>query len=361
MSIWLLIGAGILALAAPQPLLAATAAGESISNSASVDYKVGGIDQQTVDSAPVTFFVDRRVDLTVVTDQSAAVSVIPGSSDNVITFTLTNTGNDVFDYDLSAVALSGGAARFGGTDSINASPAPAVYVESGGGAGYQSGSDTATSVDNLGAGANIKVYIVANFAIGLANNAIASYHLLVTAKSDTGAALTQDTDGDAPDTVENVFAEGAGTATGDVARDAKHSDQADYKVTAATLTVSKTSAVKWDPVNLFSNPLAIPGALVEYTVTISNATGASTATNVVVSDDLDAEFTFMRFKAASYSATKGIKVQAPNLYGGSETQLTDASDGDQGTYDSVGHVVTVTGIQLDAAESATVKFQVEIQ
>lgn len=353
-----LIGAGILALTFSRPALAATAAGTTVSNSATIDYKVGGINQQSITSSAVTFLVDRKVDLTVVTDQVAAVNVIPGSSGNVLTFTLSNTGNDTFDYTLSAVALAGGAAHFGGTDNINAS-ATAVYVESGANAGYQSGEDTATSVDNLAAAATVKLYIVASFSTGLSNNDIASYHLLVTAKDSSGAALVQDTNGDDPNTVENVFADGAGT--NDSARDAKHSDNADYKVTAASLTVSKTSSVVSDPVNGTSNPLAIPGALVEYTITISNASGASTATSVIVTDDLSSEFAVIRYKLAAYSSGKGLKLQTPNLYSGAETELTDIADSDEGSYNSTTKIVSVTGITLAAGESATVKFRVEIQ
>ena len=99
----------------------------------------------------------------------------------------------------------------------------------------------------------------------------------------------------------------------------------------------------------------------EYTVTISNAAGASTATNVLVTDDLSSEYSVMRFELAAYSSGKGIKVQAPNLYSGAETELTDDSDSDEGTYDAGTKVVTVTGIQLTGGQSATVKFQVEIQ
>ena len=354
----LLAGAVILTLGVSSAAMAATAAGTVISNSASVGYQVGGISQDTVTSSAVTFKVDRKVNLTAVTDETAVVSVIPGSSGNVLIFTLTNTGNDTFDYDLSAVALTGGAAKFGGTDNVNASGV-SVFVESGANAGYLPLEDTATSVDDLAANGTVKIYIVASFATGLSNNDIASYHLLVTAKSSSGAALTEDTDADDPDVVENVFADGAGTD--DIARDAKFSDQADYKVATASLTVGKTSSVVWDPVNLASNPKAIPGALVEYTVTITNGASASTATNVLVTDDLSSEFAVMRFKAAAYSAGKGLKVMAPNLYSGVETELTDGADSDQGSFDAGTKIVTVTGIQLAGGESATVKFQVEIQ
>ena len=348
----------LLALVLCQPAYAAgTSSGTVISNSATVDYDVGGIDQDDITSAAVTFKVDRKVNLTMVTDESAAISITPGSTDNVLTFTLTNTGNDIFDFTLNATALAGGAAAFGGTDNVDASVVD-VFVEDGTTVGYQLAEDTATSVDNLAADANVKIYVVSDFATGLVNDDIASYHLEATARDSSGSALTEDTDGDDPNTVEDVFADGSGT--NDAVEDAVHSDQADYKVATAVLTVTKTSAVISDPINGTTNPLAIPGALIEYTVTIANAAGASTATGISLSDDLSAE-TNIAFEAGAYSALKGIKIQAPNLYAGVETELTDASDADEGDYNAGTKVVAVTGIQLAAAESATVKFQVEVQ
>jgi len=336
---------------------AGTTAGTVVSNSATVDYDVNSINQDDITSAAVTFKVDRKVDLTMVTQEVAAVSVTPGSSGNVLTFQVTNTGNDVFDYDLNATALAGGAAAFGGSDNVDAA-STAAYVESGTTGGYQSGEDTATSVDNLAADDSIVVYLVASFNTGLTNNDIGSYHLEATAKDASGSALTEDTDGDDPDAIEDVFADGAGT--NDASRDAKHSDQADYKVATAELTVSKASSVVSDPLNGTSSPLAIPGAVIEYTVTISNAAGASTAANIAVTDDLSSE-TNIVFKTDGYSASNGIKVQAPNLYSGAETELSNASDADEGDFNAGTKIVTVTGIELAAGESATVKFQVAIQ
>ena len=50
----------------------------------------------------------------------------------------------------------------------------------------------------------------------------------------------------------------------------------------ATLSVTKISALISDPVNLTSNPKAIPGALVEYLISVANNGTAATDTNSVV-------------------------------------------------------------------------------
>lgn len=361
-----LLLAGAAAAALSQSVFAAgTTQGTVISNTASVNYKVATVDQPQVDSSAVTFKVDRKVIFAVATAEVAAVSVTPGTSGNVLKFTVTNTSNDTLDFDLAAVALSGTGAKFGGTDNIDAASAPSVFVDSNADSTYQAGSDTATSIDNLAAGSSITVFVVASFNTGLANGDIASYHLKATAKASDGSALSDDSgSADVAGTVQNVFADAAGSAPGDVANDKQHSDYADYKIATATLTVSKSSAVVSDPISGTTNPKAIPGAVIEYTITVSNGAGASTATNVVVTDSLATEIGngTIAFKTDGYAAGKGIQVTAPNLYGGAATSLTNAGSDDEGDFNiTTANTVTVTGISLSASESATVKFQVTIQ
>ena len=369
-SIYLTSAAVVIAgLFAARIASAQTAAGTSISNSATINYQVGGTDQDPVDSNAVTFVVDRKIDLTVATTDVSEIVVTPGTSGNVLTFTVTNTGNGTQDFALSSTALDGGSGAFGGTDSIDAS-AVAIYVESGATGGYQSGEDTATYIDELAAGGSKTVYIVSTFATGLSNAAIASYHLVAEAReggaaASLGSTLTETAGADDPDVVDIVFADGQGTdTTNDLSRDAKYSTQSDYEVFAATLSVAKTSVVISDPVNSTTDPKAIPGAVIEYTITIDNAAGSATATSITVTDDLDTEITTngtLAFSSDGYASGNGIQVTAPNLYSGAPTNLTNASDSDEGSFNSGTNVVTVSGIALDAGESATVKFRVIVQ
>jgi uncharacterized repeat protein (TIGR01451 family) len=60
----------------------------------------------------------------------------------------------------------------------------------------------------------------------------------------------------------------------------------------ATLTVTKTSVVLSDGVSV-SNPKAIPGAIVRYTITVANTgTQTVTANSIIIQDPLPANFTF---------------------------------------------------------------------
>ena len=90
---------------------AGTTPGTSISNQATLNYDVGGINQTPIDSDGDTgtvgiqttdFVVDRKVDLTVVSNGNA--TVIPGSTDQAVPFTLTNVGNDTHGYLLTTTA-----------------------------------------------------------------------------------------------------------------------------------------------------------------------------------------------------------------------------------------------------------------
>lgn len=364
--------AGLLMLGlTPAVMAAGTAADTTISNSATVNYKVDTIDQDAVTSNTASFKVDRKVNFTVSTDEVAEVSVTPGSSGNVLTFTVANTGNDTFDFDLSAVALTGTAAKFGGTDNINASGIN-VFVESGATPGYQAGEDTATSIDDLAADGDVKVYLVADFGTGLSQEDIASYYLLATALDSSGGALTDHSgDADVAGTVQNVFADGDGPEGTDGDKDAKHSDYADYIVNTASLSVTKSSTVISDPINGTTNPKAIPGAVLEYTLTISNGAGAAAATDISVSDSLNTEIATNGTIAfnTQYDSTsgQGIVVAHPDHAGGADTEYTNADDGAEhggvaADWNETGaNTVTVTGITLDASESATVKFRVTVQ
>lgn len=363
-----LIALAIPLFAALHTRAAETPAGTSIANQATINYQVGGVAQTAVTSNSLAFVVDRKINLTVTTTDGAAVSVSPGSATNILAFTVQNTGNGTQDFHVSAVARSGGSGAFGGTDNVNAA-AVTVYRESGATAGYQSGQDTATYIDELAANGTATVYIVGDFSSGTYTNAdVASYHLVQArlggTASSLGGTLTETSGADAPGAEDTVFADGQGSATSnDAARDSKFSDDSDFVIATATLGVTKTSAVISDPTNNTTNPKAIPGAVVEYTVTIAN-TGSSSATSVVFTDSLNAAITAgtIAFSTNGYSSGKGIQVTAPNINSGSAKELTNAGSDDEGDWNvTATNTITVTGITLAASQTATIKFRVIVQ
>jgi len=356
---------------------AGTSSGTMVSNSATVNYQVGSIAQTPVTSAAATFVVDTRIDLSVVTVDTATVKVTPGSSDQVLTFTVTNTGNAIQDFSLSQLAVSSGTANTtdynldgngDANDTFDASNIR-IFVEDGTSPGFQAAQDTGSHIDELAADASTTVYIVVDIALAQASGDISSHHLVAEARaggtaSALGAALVEDLGiADNKDTVQVVFGDGSGSDANDNPGDAKYSSQDDYEVQSATVNVTKTSTVISDPFNTTNNPKRVPGAVVEYIITINNSTGVVDATNIKLTDLLDA--TNLTFLDSGIYSGNDIEL---NINSGTITTYTgtDADDdgGDFGV--SVANTITVdydaagTGFTVPAGQSATLKFRVTI-
>lgn len=281
---------------------AGTAAGQAITNLATLNYSVGGTAQSPIGSSATgntsgagtstSFVVDNKINLLVTTtDVSPGVSVVPGSTTATATFNVLNSGNSTQDFSLSTANLANGTVLFGGTDNFDPT-ACSVKVESGASAGYQALEDTATFIDELAADASKTVYVVCSIPSGRLNNDIGVISLTATAlvggAAGQGAALVETTTANTAG-VDIVFADAAGTD--DVARDAKSSSRDVFKVVTATLTVTKAVAPVCDPLNGDAFPKNIPGSFVRYTITIAN-NGAASATLSTITDTLTALVTF---------------------------------------------------------------------
>lgn len=303
------LGSGSALALALTPTLAAaapvgTAANADITNTVSVAYNVGGVAQTAVTASDV-FKVDRKIDLVVTTQESAAVTVSPGQTSAVTRFLVTNNSNATIDFLLAATQQAAGAARFTGNDNFDSTNVR-VYIETNGTAGWQAGDTQATSLAAVASGDAVTVYVVTDIPLGQANGDIATHILTATAASGVtattgyagtgGTALTQTPVGTAngKNTMETVFADAqAEAATGDGLKDGKHAARADYRVATATLSVAKYSRIVSDPFSGAASPRAIPGAVVEYCIVISNAAGAATADSVIASDAIPATLTYL--------------------------------------------------------------------
>ena len=281
-----------------------TTSGTSVNNSAGLTFTVSGTAQTPVTSNTATFVVDNIIDLTVVTtDITPGVAISPGSTADVLTFTVTNTGNTVQDYSLAATAGTGAF----GVDNVDMLVVQ-VFVDSNNNGTYDSALDTATFIDELLPDTFETVFIVSNAPATLVSGDIASYDLTATTNDGGGAGLgavaTSTTNADAwvAGTVQNVFADAAGTI--DAATDGTHSAASDYIVQSAIISVAKSVLVASDPVNGVTNPKAIPGAVVEYTIAISNAV-AATASAILgtISDVMPADLTLNTVAAWTCAST----------------------------------------------------------
>jgi uncharacterized repeat protein (TIGR01451 family) len=275
-----------------------TLQGTNVANTASVAYTVGGVGQPVVPSNSANFLVDRRINLTVAEVGGLATDVIPGSIDRVTTFTVSNSTNGTQDFRLLGTNDAAGAGTaFGDTDNFDGTSVR-VFVDSNGNGTYDAALDLATFVDELGPDQTRTVFILINIPVGQVNGDTAGVTLRAFA-ADSGVIGTLGTDAaqtagaDTALAVDTVFGDTAGAPNtiGDSARDGSHSDDDEYDVVTAALTVIKSQTVISDPFNGAVNPKAIPGAVIEYCIDINN-TGATQADAIVLTDAIPANTTY---------------------------------------------------------------------
>lgn len=337
----LLVSAAVLGLAS-QSAAALTASGTAISNTASLSYNVGGAAQTPIASsplgnsiagtagAPTSFVVDKKVDFTVTggaivnvqPNQVGVVGTTPiaANSNTVLTYTVSNIGNDPQGFILTAA---------------NATPVVATdvfdptlfktFVDTNNNGVYDA-ADTGTSIATLAPGASVKVFILSTIPansitatplvngnqalVTLSAQAADTTGLLVAgstvAGSTNGVALVATaavaganaTGGANVATVDIVFAEAANAGPGlaNPANNGVAAANGTYTIQTAMLTVTKLASVVCDPVAGNVAPSNIPGAAVQWAITIANAAGAGAPANLAlpnaISDTLNVNTTF---------------------------------------------------------------------
>jgi uncharacterized repeat protein (TIGR01451 family) len=273
----------LVAMSSAPAMAAGTRAGNTIQNTVTVSYNVGGV-AQTDATASDTFTVDQRVNLTV--SSIANTSVSPNQTNRVLAFDVTNTSNSTADLVLTSALRAGTAANITNFR---------IFRDTNGNRILDAGDVAVTFLDEVAEDATVAVLVVADIGINARNGdtfdvaLTAAAHAGGTAGSQ-GARLTA-TAGANTAGVDTVLFDGAGVS--DAANDGAFSAQGRFTVSGAVLTVAKTSRVISDPVNGTTNPKAIPGATIEYCITVANAAGAATATNVAILDDLPADVTYL--------------------------------------------------------------------
>ena len=268
-----------------------TPSGTTISNQATVDYSVGGVSQTQITSAAASFVVDSRIDLTVSEVSTNATQTTPGQTNVVTTFRVSNTGNSTQGYQLSVTNEASGATLFSQTDNQNVNNLR-IFVDSNGNGTYDAGTDAATNIDSLitdADGESVVVFVVADVPVAATNGQYANVRLQARAAvaGTAGATLATQTAGaDNPAAVDIVFA--------DAGRDATESAADQYEIRSAALTVTKTAAVISDPFNgTGADRKAIPGAVIQYTIVVTNNSTTTAASAVTVNDNIPANTTFV--------------------------------------------------------------------
>lgn len=339
-----------------------TAPGTDILNTVNVNYQVGTI-PQTVATASDTFKVDRKIIFSLVeAAATGTTTVTPGQTAQVARFQLTNTSNDTLDFNLAALQQASTTnAAHGGQDGFDLT-AFSFFVDANGDGIYQSATDTATIVDNLGLDQSRFIFVIGNVPLTATNGQIAGVQLTATAREGaTGAAITAATDATANGaaTVETVFADVAKTGVGgaSIARDGIDVATDSFTVSAAVLSVFKSSRVISDGVST-SNFKAVPGAVVEYCISVANASGAAAATNISISDLVPTNTTYV---PASVRINGTVTTPGAGQTCAGGTAATDSSaDADGGSFGTPANTVVGSLTNITGGNSSALIFRATI-
>jgi uncharacterized repeat protein (TIGR01451 family) len=265
-----------------------TAAGTTVTNTATVAYVVGA-DAYT-QSASVAFTVDERVDVVVTWQDAVPVAVAPGDVDRVLTFLLTNAGNGNEAFALAVDALLAGD-QFDPTN-------PRIYLDSNGSGAYEPGLDLVyqpgVNDPALAADAARNVFVLADIPATTVNADRGDAQLEATALSGgvTGTIVPGGGDGG----TDAVIGGGTSAVVGS------------YLVSDLFVQVAKSAVVT----DLGGGNTPAPGSTITYTLTVSfNGTG--TLANVVITDPLPP---FTSYVAGSLALNGGPLSDAADLDAG---------------------------------------------
>lgn len=268
-----------------------TEAGTTIVNTATADYQIGGIPFSET-SNPETVVVAEILDvdvtlLTVTPNPGNAVAVVPGSTSQVLTFTLTNTGNGTDTYSL--VGLSAPGINPSGSDTFDPTLV-AIHFDDGTTPGVFDAGDTryepGVNDPTLAADQAITLHVLNDIGAGEIEGARGDSQL-------TAASLALSLFPAGPAAGDSL--PGQGELGGDLVLGVAVGDDdayGTYVVSSLALDFQKTSVVISDPIRGTSNPLPIPGATLEYTLTVE-VLGSATATDLVIADAIPANTTYV--------------------------------------------------------------------
>ena len=267
-----------------------------------IEYTQGGLTRRG--GSLTEFAVDELLEVSVVNADASAIGVVPGQAGTVAQYTLTNLGNGVEAFRLTAVPTIAG-------DDFDVT-LDALYLESNATPGLQlgpGGDDVYVAGSNdplLAADAVQTVYVVADVPAGVAVNDTALLELRAVATTIVSGSGTDDPALPAFPTVGVSYpglgdpaASGSGNvvAVVGVSYDSAaplYADRNDYLVGDVGVAISKTAYAVADP---SGGSTVVPGSLISYRVSV-DVSGGGLANALSVVDPLPNE---VRYAANSLS------------------------------------------------------------
>lgn len=289
------------------------AAGTLIQNTASATY-TSGTASGTVTSNTVTVRVDELLDVAV--SGLTSTPAVAGSSNVVLAWTITNTGNGPEAFDLVANPAVAG-------NDFDAT-VQQIVIDTNGNGTYDPGVDTilppGSPTPVIAPDASLTIFVLVSLPGTAADGDTSQVQLTATATTGSGTPGT-------------VIA-GAGNGGGDAVVGSSTASQSDNDALIAALaSVSLTKAATI--VDPFGGSQPVPGAIVTYTLTAVVA-GSGQAENLHVTDVIPAGTTYepgsLKLDAAALTdaadtdagqgSSAGIDVNLGNVAGGTTKVVT---------------------------------------
>ena len=338
-----------------------TVAGTAINNTATATYTVNGT-TGTATSNTATFLVDRKVNLTVISTQTTPTPVNLNQTAAVTTFQVTNNTNGIQDFRLTAnQVIPNGLLT--GTDAYDLGNLK-IYVDGNNNGTYEPADDTLEYIDELAPDARIAVFVVgdvpANVLGAKAQVGLGVIAAAGGAAGTEGLALAQTTLNQ-DNVIDVVFADddNDGVLGYDTLRNGSGWAYGVYEigVFAVDLRVNKSAAVVSDGVSVL-NPKALPGAIVQYCLTVTNATLLTPASGVNLTDVIPDNTTYV----PGSITIGGLGSGGVCLTGGfpQNDNGTQALGPYNGSYNAGTKTVTATIPTLPGGASLAASFQVKI-
>jgi uncharacterized repeat protein (TIGR01451 family) len=266
--------------------------------------------------------VDELIDVTVAWKDPGDVVGPAGGTGQVLSFTVTNGGNGAESYTLGSIANLGG-------DDFDPT-VTAIVLDTNGNGAYDPGVDTVyvpgTNDPQLAPDQSATVFVLSTLPLAAADGNRGRAQLTAVAKKGTGA----------PGTSFAGLGQGGGNA---VVGATGGKGQADgwYKIAKASVAFLKSATVA-DP---FGGTTQVPGSIITYTLA-ATVSGTGSLANLKVSDSVPS--------GTSY------KPGSLTLDG---SALTDAADGDAGSFAGTGIAVSLGTIASGATRTITFKVKID--
>jgi uncharacterized repeat protein (TIGR01451 family) len=316
----LIVASATIAFAEPAQAVG-TAAGTTISNTATATYTDAGGNPASVPSNRVDIRVDEILDVTVVSSDPGDVATLPGATNQVLTFTVTNTGNGSEAFRLSPVNAIGGDAFDPTTTSL--------VIDTNGNGVYDAGVDTVYNAGSndpvLAPDTSVRIFVLSTVPAAATNGQRGQTDLTATAITGSGT----------PGTAFAGLGQGGGDAVVGTTT-ALGRDDGFYIVNAATVAFVKSATVL-DP---FGGSKPVPGAIITYTL-VATVSGSGSLANLAAGDPIPASTTYV-----------------PGSITSQATPITDLTDADAGEF--AASRVSVRFGTVPGGQTRTVTFKVKI-